>query len=127
MVKGSGIDILLTDRFESLENKSAFIENILTPNEVARSSRYARRNNFYAALFTLKEAILKAFGCGLRHGSFWQRIEIDSNMSLRISRSMFDLAARQPVKRIHVSVACTKDYTLSIALAEAEGSPPGGV
>ncbi len=119
MVKGSGIDILLTGRFAALGDKAGFIENVFTPREVSISSGFAQRKNFFPALFSLKEAILKAFGCGLHHGSFWQDIEIANDLSLKISHSMYDRAARPPVKRIHVSVACTKDYALSIALAEA--------
>lgn len=120
MVKGSGIDILATNRFRTLKNKSQFINSILTPKERAQASKYFRRDAFYAALFTLKEAILKAFGCGLRHGFFWQHIEIDQELSPVIYRSLFDSAVEQPTKKVHVSFACTENYTLSIALTETE-------
>lgn len=120
MVRGSGIDILATNRFRTLKNKPQFINSILTQKELAQASKYFRRDTFCAALFTLKEAILKAFGCGLHHGSFWQHIEIDQKLSPIISRPLFDSALEQPTKKVHVSFACTKNYTLSIALTETE-------
>jgi holo-[acyl-carrier protein] synthase len=127
MVKGSGIDILATGRFRNLKNKVAFINNVLTPKEKKRSLAYFRRDRFYAAMFAVKEAILKSLGCGLGRGSFWHHVELDQEMLPRISRSFIRLAVEQPVEKVHVSVACTKDYVLSVALAETEKSPAGGV
>ena len=127
MVKGSGIDILATGRFCNLKNKEEFINNVLTPIEKKRSLAFFRRDTFYAALFTIKEAILKSLGYGLSHGSFWHHVEVDKRMVPRISRSLIRLAAEQPVERVHVSVACTKGYALSVALAETVKSPSGGV
>ena len=127
MIKGSGIDILAAGRFCNMENKVEFINNILTPKEKKRSLAFFRRDTFYAALFTIKEAILKSLGYGLRHGSLWHHVEVDKRMVPRISRSLIRLAAEQPVEKVHVSVACTKDYALSVALAETAKSPSGGV
>ena len=122
MVKGSGIDILATSRFCNLKHKSEFISTFLTPKEKKRARLHFRRDSFYAALFTMKEAILKALGCGLSRGSLWQHVELDTTVLPRISRSLIRLTGEHPVERVHVSVACTKDYALSIALAETEGS-----
>ena len=119
MMKGSGIDILRSARFDSLVDRTGFLENVFTPREISRSSNSISTKIFFAALFTLKESILKALGCGLHHGSFWQGIEIENDLSLKISHPVSELAAGPPVRKIHVSVACTKDYALSIALAEA--------
>jgi holo-[acyl-carrier protein] synthase len=127
MVKGSGIDILATGRFRKLKNKVEFINNVLTPAEKKRSLAYFRRDRFYAALFTLKEAILKSLGCGLGRGSSWHHVELDRKMLPRISRSFIRSVDEQPVEKVHVSVACTKDYALGVALAETEQSPAGGV
>lgn len=123
MVKGSGIDILATGRFCNMENKSEFISNFLTPKEKKKARSYFPRDSFYTALFTMKEAILKSLGCGLGHGTLWHHVELDTTMLPRISRSLTHLTGEHPAERVHVSVACTKDYALSVALAETEGSP----
>ena len=127
MLTGSGIDILDANRFRKLENKVEFINNVFTSRERKRSLAYSHRNAFCTALFTLKEAILKSLGCGLKHGSLWHHVELDASMHPRISRSLIGLAGKQPAEKIHVSVACTKDYALSVALAETGESPSGGV
>lgn len=113
MLSGSGIDILRTERFRKLRNKSEFVKNVFTPQEVAQASAFFQRDHVYSALFTLKEAILKAIGIGLSHGSPWQQIELDRKLLPTITQALFD-----PTKKVHASVACTKDYTLSVALAE---------
>jgi phosphopantetheinyl transferase (holo-ACP synthase) len=123
MVKGSGIDILGTGRFCHMENKSEFISNFLTPREKKRAQSYFHRDLIYAALFAMKEAILKSLACGLGHGSLWHRVELDTTILPPIFRSLSRLTGEHPAERVHISVACTKDYALSVALAETEGSP----
>ena len=127
MLKGSGIDILAMARLRNVKNKVELVSNILTLKERRRATGFFRRDAFHAVLFTIKEAILKSLGCGLKHGSLWHQIELDEGMLPSISRSLIRLAAEGPIEKVHVSATCTKDYALSIALAEAEGSPPGGV
>lgn len=119
MIKAAGIDILATKRFRKLTNEPAFINNIFTKNEIHRASALYCRDRFHSALFTLKEAILKALCCGLGHGSLWHNIEIDGDFSPAISGSLFKLSAARPA-RLHVSATCAREYALSIALAETE-------
>jgi holo-[acyl-carrier-protein] synthase len=121
MINGIGIDILRTRRFEKLDHKYGFINNVFTKKEVALSSIFFFRDRIYSALFTLKEAILKALGCGLQCGTLWQHIEIDHDLRCRISGPLLSSSAIKKDTRIHASVACTRDFALSIALKETPG------
>jgi len=127
MITGVGIDILAIERFRTLRNKSKFISNVFTEKEIALSSVYSRRDSIYAALFTLKEAVLKVVGCGLRYGTLWQQVEIDHKLRARISGSLIEQTGKQPNEKIHASVACTRNFALSIALKETGPESPGGV
>ena len=122
MITGAGIDILEIERFRTLRNKSRLINDVFTKGEIALSSTYFRRDSIYAALFTLKEAVLKVVRCGLRCGTLWQQIEIDNALRPRISGTLLELAKKKPNDKIHTSVACARNFALSIALKETESS-----
>lgn len=127
MISGAGIDILAIERFRTLRNKSRFISSVFTKKEIALSSIYFRRDTVYAALFTLKEAVLKVVGCGLRYGTLWQQVEIDHKLRPRISGSLIEQTRKQPNEKIHASVACARNFALGIVLKETEPESPGGV
>lgn len=119
-MSGIGIDLLAIDRFAKLKNKSEFLRSVFTAGEMEQSSKCHSLYRIHAALFTTKEAILKALHCGLKQGAFWHDINIDRDMRPSLTGSLLDLAERQLVKKIHVSVACTRNYALGITLAETE-------
>jgi holo-[acyl-carrier-protein] synthase len=118
MIDGVGIDLLQTKRFAMLKDKSEFARNVFTEKEILQAAKFSRRDRIYATLFTLKEAILKAFGLGLHTGSFWQCIEIGKTLHATLSDPLLELARVNTETKLHVSTACTSEYALSVALAE---------
>ena len=120
MIEGLGIDILANDRLHGIENKTEFTENVFTRKELRFTRFLTYRDRIYAVYFSLKEAVLKALGCGLRFGSFWRDIEIDSRSRVRTTGSIRDLATKKSIKTIHASSAQTRRYALSIVLLESE-------
>jgi holo-[acyl-carrier-protein] synthase len=120
MMSGIGIDLLAIDRFAKLKNGSEFLGSVFTNRELEQISKCHPFYRIHAALFTIKEAILKALRCGLKRGTFWRDVNIDRDMRPSLKRSLLDLSKRQSIKKIHVSVACTRDYALGITLAETE-------
>jgi len=127
MITGAGIDILAVERFRILRSKSRFISSVFTKKEIALSSVYFNRDSFYAVLFTLKEAVLKVVRCGLRYGTLWHQVEIDHKLHPRISGSLLERAKKQLNEKIHTSVACSRNFAVSIALKETEPGSMGGV
>ncbi len=120
MIEGLGIDILAEGRLLTVKNREDFEKNIFTRKEIARTRNLSRRTNVQALYFSVKEAVLKALGCGLRFGSFWRDIEIDSISRIRIAGNVRDFAAKKSVTKIHTAAARTGKYALSVVLLESD-------
>jgi holo-[acyl-carrier protein] synthase len=78
MIVGIGIDLVNVDRVREMVEKweGRFLNRIFTPAEQAYSLSFKRPYPHLAARFAVKEAVLKAFGTGLRHGILWTEIEV---------------------------------------------------
>lgn len=120
MIRGLGIDLLAVERFAALEDKDAFSRNVFTPAETGLIENSADRDRSRALLFTLKEGVLKALGCGLGSGSFWRNVEAGADRSVKLCGRTGQLAASKAVTRIHNSAACTGEHALCIVLIESE-------
>lgn len=120
MIRGLGIDLLAVERFAALKDKEGFSRNVFTPAETGLIDRAPEGARYQALLFTLKEAVLKAVGCGLSSGSFWRNIEIGRDASVRTSGPVEEMAAAKAVTRIHNSAACTKEQALCVVLLESD-------
>lgn len=111
---------MANDRLLTLKDKEEFTENVFTQKEIGFARLLAYRDRVYALYFSVKEAVMKALGCGLHTGSFWRDIEIDDKSRVRTHGSIRDLAAAKSVKKIHAASARTKKYALSVVLLESE-------
>lgn len=122
MIRGLGIDLLAVERFAALKDKEGFSRNVFTPAETGLIDRAPEGARYQALLFTLKEAVLKAVGCGLGSGSFWRSVEAgaDGDGSVKTSGRAGQLAAAKAVTRIHNSAACTREQALCVVLLESD-------
>lgn len=120
MIRGLGIDLLAVERFAALKDKKGFSRNVFTPAETDLIDRAPDRARYQALLFTLKEAVLKAVGCGLSSGSFWRHVEAGTDGSVKVSGRAGQLAAAKAVTRIHNSAACAKEQALCVVLLESD-------
>lgn len=118
MIKGLGIDILAKDRVTRLKNREEFIRDVYTPGELSVLRRSSDHD--LAILFSIKEALLKALGCGLHYGYFWRDISVNVHSGLRISGRLAESAKKESIGQFHFSAAQTKKYALSIVLLESE-------
>lgn len=125
MIIGIGCDLFEVRRMEEtlrLPDGGA-VNGVFTPAEAAycESKRYPARH--FAARFAAKEAFLKALGTGLRGEMSWQEIEITNDSggkpSIRLTGETAETAARQGVKRIHVSLSHTAEHAAAQVVLES--------
>lgn len=70
MIVGIGIDIVEIDRVRRAVEREAFKNRVFTPGEIEYCENRGKSGaQSFAGRFAAKEAILKAFGTGLRGGT----------------------------------------------------------
>ncbi len=118
MVVGTGVDIVEIDRFRILDDKDQFLNEILTEQEILFVSHSPHPESRAAALLALKEATLKALGCGLNDGFRWHEIEISDSGEIGLSGRLAFLAAQQSVTSIHSSQSSSENRAVAFVLLE---------
>ena len=118
MIKGIGVDIVGISRFKEIKNDSDFIEQILTRQEISEIYRNRQSEVHIAVIFAFKEAVMKAFGCGLNQGSYWHDVVVARNWIIHLSGFFKKLADEKSVLRIHSSYSKTKNYITALVLLE---------
>ena len=122
MIIGIGVDIIELKRVKKAIEKEAFIDKVYTKAEAeyCRSRGRASVQSF-SGRFAAKEAILKAFGTGLRKGSM-QDIEILNDElgcpKVRLSGWFADFAAEKGIKNIWVSISHSTDNAIAQCVME---------
>lgn len=124
MVVGLGTDIIEISRMHRALDNARFIERVFTESErIYCDSRGAQRDASYAARFAGKEAVLKAFGTGLRGGTLLE-IEIlpDALGCPQVSLYGYyaQLAAGKGVSRICISLSHAREYAVAQCIFEGE-------
>lgn len=104
----------------TLEHKKEFADSVFTKKELGFTRFLTFRDHAHALYFSMKEAVLKALGCGIRFGTFWRDIEIGGQSGIRTTGRVKDFAAKKSIKKIHAASARTQQYALSVVLLESE-------
>ncbi len=117
MIKGIGIDIVNTERFKKVKHKKKILKQFLTDKEISDAENKTRENHHWATLFTIKEAIFKAFKIGLHYGSYWYNIEINRNFKVFLS-GYFRKFFKNKATKVYISQSCSKRYALSFILVQ---------
>jgi holo-[acyl-carrier protein] synthase len=129
-ILGTGIDIIEVERVRAaLERErtgARFRARVFTPREIAYcESRGRARYQSYAARFAAKEATMKALGTGWNRNAGWEEIEVLRERgrapTIVLSGKAAKFAARQNVRRFHLSISHTA--LGAIAHVIAEGGP----
>jgi holo-[acyl-carrier protein] synthase len=125
LILGSGVDLAEVPRIRaSIERHGTrFLERIYTAAEIAYAESKANRFERYAARFAAKEAAMKALGTGWRRGVRWVDFEVvnqpGGRPTLKLHRIAQEIAARNGVAHISISLTHTSEYGLAYVIFEA--------
>ena len=122
LLLGIGTDVVEVARVKKAISNPRFVERVYTEAEQAYcESRGSQRAQSYAARFSGKEAVLKAFGTGLRGGSLLD-IEILPDAlgcpQVRLTGHFGQLAAERGAGKIWVSLSHTREYATAQCVME---------
>lgn len=108
MIFGIGNDILEISRIAGLVIDERFVERVFTVEEQNYANMTARADEIYAADFSAKEAVLKAFRLGL-DGFALVDIEVlrqeNGAPYVELHGTLKDYAERLKVREIHLSLS----------------------
>ncbi|MCR8845226.1 holo-ACP synthase [Paenibacillus sp. SC116] len=127
MILGLGHDILEIDRIGRLldgKSRERFLQRILTPRELTLLQQYESRSlEWVAGRFAAKEAVVKAFGCGIGPILGFQDIEVIPAESgkpyVELSRSGWErLGLEAEHTRIHISISHQPNIASVVCIVE---------
>ena len=124
MIIGTGVDLAEVPRIRASVERfgSRFTERVFTPAGISYAESKANRFERYAARFAAKEAGMKALGTGWRAGVRWRDLEVANvpggRPTLRLHGVAQEIAARNGVKQISISLTHTAEYGLAYVIFE---------
>lgn len=121
MIYGIGNDILEISRIVGLVMDERFVERVFTQEEQLYANSTARADEIYAANFSAKEAVLKAFRMGL-DGFSLVDIEIlrqdNGAPYVNLSGTLKEFSERLRVRDIHLSISHDKGMVSAFCVIE---------
>jgi len=124
LITGIGIDIVEVERVGKAVSRENFVTRVFTPGEIAYCrSRGTQSVQSFAARFAGKEAILKAFGTGLRGGKLTELEILPDELGcprVELKGYFADYAKDKGIKNIWLSMTHTKEYGAAQCVMEAE-------
>lgn len=132
MIIGVGTDILEIERVRALINGrlgERFLRRILTPRERQLAAERKEQYEFAAGRFAAKEAIVKAFGCGIGEHIGFQDIEIIPDrlgkpcctLSAEAMHRLKELQYHAEEMTIHLSISHSHTIVSAFAVVERRG------
>ena len=123
MIIGIGTDIIEIERIKKALERSRFKERVYTDREIAYcESRGKQAASSFAARFSAKEAVAKAFGTGFISDGRFLDIEIlpDELGCPRVKLAGFfeNLAEEKRVSTAHISLSHSEKYATADCVLE---------
>lgn len=122
MILGIGVDIVEISRMRKAVAKEAFVKRVFTETEAAYCrSRGAGMAESFAGRFAAKEAVLKAFGTGLREGRMVDIEIINDELGcprLLLYGAFRDMAAAAGMQNAWLSISHAKEYAVAQCVLE---------
>lgn len=122
MITGIGVDLIEINRVIKACEKESFLKRCYTEDEIELIKQDPTKA---ADNFAVKEAVSKMFGTGFK-GISLPEIEVLRDSSgkpyVNLYGKALELAARQRVGRIFVSISNTKEYSNAFVVGEVAAS-----
>lgn len=122
MIIGIGMDIIEIERVRKAVKQPGFLKRVYTEGErdycVSRGRQAAAS---YAARFAGKEAVLKAFGTGLRGGSLLDIEILPDELGcpqVKLLGYYEKLAKEKAVAKVHLSLSHAREYATAQCVLE---------
>ena len=121
-ILGTGIDIVENARIAASVAKlgDRFLTRVFTENEIAYCKGMRHPAPHYAARFAAKEAVSKAFGCGIGEQLGWLDMEVTRSdtgaPAMLLHGKGAELAAARGVSAIFLSLSHSEHYAVANAM-----------
>ena len=127
-VVGIGTDLVEIKRIQQALARygDAFAKRILTTKEYEIYQQHKQPAQFMAGRFALKEAVVKALGCGFRQGINWHCIEILNSPQGQPMVQLKGAAAQYSRFQIQATLSHERAYALAFVLFEPNTTIDGG-
>lgn len=125
MIYGIGTDLIEVSRIQKvMERQIGFRDKIYSPGEISYCESKKNKYQHYAVRFSAKEAFLKAIGTGWRFGLRFADIDVYHDEYgkplIRLYGKAEELAKREAIINIHVSLTHIKEYANAVVIIERE-------
>lgn len=122
MIIGVGCDIIEIERISQAIERNTFIKRVFAPAEITYcQSRGIQAAASFAARFAAKEAVLKAFGTGLRGGRLQEIIIINDDAGkpqVELQGFFAVLAKQLGVQKINISLSHARNLAMAYIVME---------
>ncbi|QWT17708.1 holo-ACP synthase [Collinsella sp. zg1085] len=126
---GIGVDIVEIARMESIMHRTPrFLTRVFTEQERSYCETSSRPAAHYACRFAAREAVLKALGTGFSQGISFADVSVEHDAHGRpqvlLRGQAQEIAARQGITEIALSLSFTGEYAVANALAITSAVQP---
>ncbi len=125
MIIGTGVDIVEIERIAKAANNERFYDKIFSDAEMALFEACKYRMETVAGRFAVKEAVMKALGCGLGDVPMKdiETLRAPSGQPLlKLMGAAKQKADALGVKQIHISISHSQRYAVAQAVAEGDAT-----
>lgn len=122
MIVGVGIDLCDVARMRrELDRSGDFAASVFTPVELDILRRHRSPDRFGAALFSAKEAVVKALRGDGPAGMLWRDIEIDPAGRAILRGRARRIAGARSIDHIHLDITHSETRAMACAFATSSG------
>jgi holo-[acyl-carrier protein] synthase len=124
MIFGIGTDIVRIERIQTLVERygDRFVGRILSASEIAVFAKHQNNIAFLAKRFAAKEAVAKAFGCGIGQDMAFTEISVINTSSgkpcVELLGKAKQFASRLNIRKIEISLSDERDFALAFVVIE---------